>query len=105
VRSVAPPGVLARSCVPLVPQHPPGAAPGIPSGRRADVSKDALDEIVRRAVADPAFRVKLGRPESFEAAVSAYNLTAEEKGRLRKMMGKAQTMMPFASDLGERLSK
>jgi hypothetical protein len=97
--------MLARSCVPPVPQHPLGAAPGAASGRRADVSKAALDDIVRRAVADPAFRVRLGRPERFEEAASGYDLTAEEKERLRKMMGKAQTFMPFASDLGERLSK
>jgi len=70
------------------------------------VSKEALDQLIRRAVADGAFRAKLLDKERVASATEGYDLTPDEVERLRRMaLESSSATFPFAQDLSERLSK
>lgn len=70
------------------------------------MSQQALDEIIRKACADPEFRGRLFDPAAFEPAISGFELTSEEVEKIRRLVTeKKGSGLPFAEGLGERLSK
>ena len=70
------------------------------------MSKEALDGLVRRAVADGGFRARLNDPDRFEEAIAGCDLTPEETRRLKRVTSeKGTTILPYAEGLNERLAK
>jgi len=70
------------------------------------MSQEALDAVIKRAVADSRFRQMLLDPKRFAEALKGFDLTEDEKGRLRRiLLEKAGTSLPFAQNLRERLAK
>ena len=74
------------------------------------MSREVLDELIRRAVSDEGFRAKLTEdaedPKRFEEVVSGLGLTPDEVERLRRVgMSSSSIGFPFAKGLNERLAK
>jgi hypothetical protein len=70
------------------------------------MSKEALDELIRKAVRDPAFRSKLTDPARLSELALSYELTEDEMKKLRRLgMEQSSLGFPFAQGLDERLAK
>ena len=50
------------------------------------MSKEALDQLIRRAVADGAFRAKLLDKERVASATEGYDLTPDEVAHIEKSL-------------------